>query len=99
MDKKTGGLIGLVAAILLCGLPGLCLLCLGPINAVIGLTSGGDILGNTESGTIIGFGIGFLCLSIIFIAIPIAVWYFVIREKPAAEEVVEYDEPIPTEDL
>ena len=31
MDKRTAGIIGLVAAILFCGLPGLCGLCAGPL--------------------------------------------------------------------
>jgi hypothetical protein len=99
MDKRNAGVIGLIVAILFCGLPGLCLLCAGPINAVIGLTSGEDFMGNRAMAPILGLGIGTLCLSVIFIAIPVAVWYFAIREKPDSEEIVEYDEPIPTDDM
>ena len=99
MDKRNAGIIGLVAAIVFCGLPGLCLLCAAPINAAIGLISGEDFLGNAAIAPIFGYGIGALCLSVIFIAIPVAVWYFVLREKPASEDVIEYDEPIPTDDM
>ena len=53
----------------------------------------------SEPGAAIGFGIGMLCFGVIFVAIPVAVWYFVLREKPDAEEVIEFDEPIPTDDL
>ena len=101
MDKKTGGLIGLIASIVLCGLPGLCGLCAGPLFAIVGFIPGSeiDIFGSSEPSAAIGYGIGTLCLSVIFVAIPVAVWYFAVRNKPAAEEVVEYDEPIPPEDI
>jgi len=36
-----------------------------------------------------------LCLSVIFIAIPIAVGFFTLRKKPAGETVIVSDEPIP----
>jgi len=32
---------------------------------------------------------------VIFIAIPILVWYFVIREKPVDENVIDYEGPVP----
>jgi len=97
MDKKTGGMIGLVATILFCGLPGLCGLCIGPLFAIIGMIPGSeiDIFGSSEPGAAIGFGVISLCVSVIFVAIPAAVWYFVLRDKPAAADVIEYDEPMP----
>jgi len=100
MDKRTGGIIGLVVTILFCGLPGLCGLCAGPLYMVIGLIPGSeiDIFGSSEPGAAIGFGAGTLCLSVLFVAIPVAIWYFVLREKPTSDEVIEYDEPMP-EDL
>ena len=36
-----------------------------------------------------------LCLSVIFIAIPIAVGFFTLRQKPGAGGAVVSDEPIP----
>ncbi len=101
MDKRTGGIIGLVVTILCCGLPGLCGLCFGPFYAVIGMIPGADLdtFGSADPGAAIGFGIATLCVSVIFVAIPAAVWFFVLRDKPAAaDEVIEYDEPMP-EDL
>ena len=38
---------------------------------------------------------GLLCLSVILIAIPIAVGFFTLRKKPAAAPVVVSDEPLP----
>jgi len=101
MDKKSAGTIGLIAAILFCGLPGLCGLCFGPLFALIGTIPGSeiDIFGSSEPGSAIGLGIGILCMSVIFMAIPAAVWFFVLRDKPASDEGIEYDEPIPDEDM
>jgi hypothetical protein len=97
MDKRTTGIIGLVAAILFCGIPGLCGLCIGPLFTIIGLIPGTeiDVFGSSDPGSAIGFGLATLCLSIIFVAIPVLVWYFGVREIPAKEEVIEYDSSLP----
>jgi hypothetical protein len=97
MDKKTVGIIGLVVAILFCGLPGLCGLCMGPLYAIIGLIPGSeiDIFGSSDSSSAMGFGIGTFCVSVLFIAIPVLVWYFAIRNKPAEAEVIEHNESMP----
>lgn len=100
MDKKTAGVIGLVAAIFFCGLPGLCLLCFGPITILSGLFGGDiDIFGSSDPGAAIGFGIAILCVGILFAAIPVLVWFFALRDKPASEEVLEYDDPMPENDF
>jgi hypothetical protein len=97
MDKKTVGIIGLVVAILFCGLPGLCGLCMGPLYAIIGLIPGSeiDIFGSGDPGSAIGFGIGTFCVSVLFVAIPVLVWYFAIRNKPAEAETIEHNESMP----
>ena len=101
MDKRTAGIIGLGAAILLCGLPGLCGLCAGPLFTVVGLIPGSeiDIFGSSDPSSAIGFGIGTICVSVLFVAIPVLVWYFTLREKPASTEVVDYSEPLPPNDM
>jgi hypothetical protein len=101
MDKKTAGIIGLVAAIFFCGLPGLCGLCMGPLSIFSGIIPGSDIdiLGSSDPSAAIGFGIAMLCVGIFFAAIPVLVWFFALRNKPSAEEVVEYDEPMPENDF
>lgn len=100
MDRKTAGIVGLVASILFCGLPGLCGLCFGPLFALIGLIPESDIevFGSSAPGAAIGFGIAALCGSIIAIAIPVLVWYFAVREKPATEDSNDIEKPLP-EDL
>jgi hypothetical protein len=97
MDKKTTGMVGLVAAIVLCGLPGLCLLCIGPLFAFIGLIPDAniDVFGSSDPGAAVGLGIGMLCASIIFVAVPVLVWYFAVRDVPAKEEIIDYEGDIP----
>jgi len=97
MDRKTGSMIALVAAILFCGLPGLCGLCAGPIFAVIGLIPGSeiDMFGSDSPRAAITTGVSTLCASIIFIAIPILVWYFLIRKKSAEAKIIDYEGEVP----
>ena len=101
MDKRTVGIIGLVAAILFCGLPGLCGLCAGPIFVFAGLVPGAeiDIFGSSDPSSAIGYGIGTFCVSVLFVAIPVLVWYFTLRKKAAAAEVVDYSGPLPPDDM
>ena len=99
MDKRTVGIIGLVVAILFCGMPGLCGLCVGPFFAIIGLIPGSniDVFGSSDPGSAITFGITTMCVSVIFVAIPVLVWYFALRNKPAEAEVIDYDAPMPND--
>lgn len=97
MDRKTWGIIALVAAILFCGLPGLCGLCAGPIYALVGLIPGSeiDIFGSSEPGAAIGYGVTTICVGVVFIAIPVLVWYFLVRKKSADEEIIDYQGDVP----
>ena len=101
MDKKTAGIIGLVAAIFFCGLPGLCGLCMGPLSIIGGLIPGSDIdiFGSNDPGAAIGFGIATLCVGVLFVAVPFLVWYFTLRNKPASEKVIDHDVPMPENDF
>ena len=102
MDKKTLGIIGLIVAILLCGLPGLCGLCMGPLYAIVGFIPGSDIdiFGSNDPSSAIAYGIGVTCLSVIFIAVPVLVWFFVLKKKNGADEVVDGEDfSIPEEDM
>jgi hypothetical protein len=83
MDKKTGGIIGLVAAIMLCGLPGLCGLCLGPLFVLVSFIpeSDIDVFGSADPSSALIAGIVILVVSVIFVVIPGLVWYYAVREK------------------
>jgi ABC-type glycerol-3-phosphate transport system permease component len=39
--------------------------------------------------------LGLLCVSVIFIAIPVAVGFFTLRKKPTAQSAMVSDEPLP----
>ena len=77
MDAKTKGIVATVASVILCGCPGLFICLFGA------LTAGGKGTFNDQSlSPTVGFVL--LCLSIIFILIPIVVGFFSLRKKPDA---------------
>lgn len=94
MDKKTTGLIATIATALLCGCPGLFGLCFGSTSVLASLIPGADInvFGSNDPAAATTMGIASLCLSVIFIAIPIVVGIVTLRNKP--EDVVTVT-PVP----
>ena len=85
MDSKTKGIIATVAAVLLCGCPGLFMCIFGAVSAAGVMPYNTDVNGVTSSGTVsptIGYVL--VCLSLIFIAIPIVVGFVMFRKKPEA---------------
>lgn len=96
MDKRTTGIIATIATALLCGCPGILICLFG------GLTAAGQGTFNNESlSPSVGFVL--LCLSVIFIAIPIVVGIVTLRRKPevvapAAPPVSEPKPPAPPTD-
>jgi membrane protein implicated in regulation of membrane protease activity len=94
--SKTGAIIGTVAAVVLCGLPGLCLLCPGGIAILAGAFDGWTLPYIDQ-----WVGIIPLCLSVLFIAIPVVVGVLTLRTKkekaPEAPpaDVLPPSEPLP----
>jgi integral membrane sensor domain MASE1 len=84
MNKNTG-MIATIASVVLCGCPGLFMCLFGALTA----TGNGTFNEQSLSPTV---GFVLLCLSLIFIVIPIAVGFFTLRKKP---EAVTTNEPIP----
>ncbi len=84
MDRKTG-IIATIAAGILCGCPGLFSCFWGLLASVISFVPNADIdIGGSSDPTVALFaGLGVVCVGIIFVAIPVAVWYFAVRGKPA----------------
>ncbi len=81
MDNKTKGIIATVAAVLLCGCPGLFLCIFGAATAFGGGTYS---LGSGSGNIPPTMGYVFLCLSIILVIIPIVVGFFTLRPKAAS---------------
>ena len=94
MDTKTKGIVSTIAAVVLCGCPGLFLCFFGAMSTFVSAIPGADIDvgGSSDPAAATAMGIGALCLSLIFIAIPIAVGFFTLRKKPQAETI---NEPLP----
>lgn len=95
MDRKTKGIIATIAAVVLCGCPGLFMCFFGATSVLASKIPGADIdvMGSSDPAAATTMGIVFLCLSMIFIAIPIAVGFFMLRKKP--EDLPASDEPLP----
>ncbi len=96
MDKRTAGIIATIATVVLCGCPGLISLCMGAVFAIVGPIPGAniDIFGNNDPKSALGFGLGAMCLGIIFVAIPIVVGFLTLRKRPEVAPLPP-DEPIP----
>jgi hypothetical protein len=92
MNKNTG-MIATIAAVVLCGCPGLFMCIFGAITATGNMPYTTELNGVSNSGTMpASAGIAMLCFSLILIIIPIAVGFFTLRKKP---EAVTTNEPIP----
>jgi hypothetical protein len=92
MNKNTG-MIATIAAVVLCGCPGLFLCIFGAVTATGNMPYTTELNGVSNSGTMpASAGIAMLCFSLILILIPIAVGFFTLRKKP---EAVTSNEPIP----
>ena len=84
MENRTAGVIATIATLMLCGCPGLFLLCYGSIAAVVGVIPGAkiDMLGSDDPTIALAIGLGLLGLGILFIAIPVVIAYFTLSKKP-----------------
>jgi formate-dependent nitrite reductase membrane component NrfD len=93
MDKKTKGLIATIAAVVLCGCPGLFMCIFGAFTATGNMPYNTEVNGVQSSGMMpASVGYVMLCLSLIGILVPILVGFFMLRKKP---EVVQHNEPLP----
>jgi hypothetical protein len=83
MDKKTVAIIVTVAAIQLCGCPGLFSLLLGGMFALISFIPGAniDVFGSNDPRSALNFGIGGLCVGVVFVLIAAAAIFFAWRRK------------------
>ncbi|MCE9647108.1 MAG: hypothetical protein K8S20_13990 [Chloroflexi bacterium] len=85
MDTKTKGIVATIASVVLCGCPGLFICLFGALTA-----SGNGTFNEQSLSPTVGFVL--ICLSLIFIVIPIAVGFFMLRKKP---EAPAGSEPLP----
>lgn len=75
MQNRNTGIIATIAAVVLCGCPGLFLCLFGALTA-----AGQGNFNNSSLPPTVGFVL--LCLSLVFILIPVGVGFFTLRKKP-----------------
>lgn len=94
MNNKNTNLIATLVATVLCGCPGLFALCFGVTSVFASFVPGAqiDVFGSSDPRSATTMGVAALCLSVIFIAIPIVTW-FVTRRKETS--FPSSNEPIP----
>ena len=88
-QNKTWAIVGTVAAILLCGCPGLVACVVGALIA-FGVPFTTTLNGSSSTQPLpIAYGIGLLCLAVIFIIIAILVPVLTLRKKKPAAPAVD----------
>jgi hypothetical protein len=93
-ESRTGPIIGAVAAIVLCGLTGLCLLC--PLSVWIFTGTTPNPLSQSGGTMTQAVGILPLCVAVLFIAIGVVVPILLLRKKKAAgDPAIPPGEPLP----
>ncbi len=88
-ENRTWPIIGTIAAILLCGCPGLAICLFGLVTAFGAMPDFINNYGNFPGWV----GFVFLCLAIVFIAIAVVVPILLLRKKKPVEVVAEVPPP------
>ena len=100
MKNRTTAIILTIASVLLCGCPGI-VACGFGIAIAAGMPVTTTVNGYSSTQSLpVAYGIGLLCVAIIFIIIPIVVGVLTLRKKkeaPAAapDDVLPPQEPLP----
>ncbi|MFH1524876.1 MAG: hypothetical protein ABIF04_07900 [Chloroflexota bacterium] len=98
-NNKTWAIVGTVAAVLLCGCPGLLACVFGALIAFgVPFTTTTNGYSSTQPLPVY-YGIGLLCLAVIFVAIPVVVGVLTLRKKKEAPEGAPMDVDVPQEPL
>jgi hypothetical protein len=84
-NKRNIQRIATLAAVVLCGCPGLFGLCFGLSSVFASFVPGAqiDVFGSNDPQTATAMGLVSFCVSVIFLAIPVVTW-FVTRPKTTA---------------
>jgi hypothetical protein len=97
MNNRNTGIIATVASTLLCGCPGLFLCIFGAASATGRVPFNTEVNGVSQTGSIPAVaGMVMLCLSVIFILIPVVVGVLTLRQRPAPPlPPADFNEPLP----
>ena len=85
MDRNTS-LIATIATAILCGCPGLFSCFWGSIASLVSFMPGAeiDIGGSSDPMAALVSGLVAIVIGFVLVAIPVAVWFFLVRGKAAA---------------
>jgi hypothetical protein len=85
VDRNTG-LIATIATTILCGCPGLFSCFWGSIASLVSFVPGAeiDIGGSSDPMAALVSGLVAIVIGFVLVAIPVAVWFFLVRGKAAA---------------
>lgn len=85
MDRRTTAIVVTIAAMLLCGCPGLVSLLSGAMFALISFVPDAeiDIFGSSDPQAALNFGLGQLCLGILFVLFAAALIFYIWRRASA----------------
>ena len=84
MDARTKGLVATIAAVVLCGCPGLFLCIFGAASATGLMPYTTELNGVSNTGTLpAAAGFAMLCGAVLLILIPVVVGFLTLRSKPA----------------
>jgi len=92
MKKQTGGIIATLATLVLCGLPGFILLCMGAAGII---TPRPPDTTTTDSNFLVIIGLQ-ICLGFLFLFIPLVVGFFTLRNKSTPVPVQPVAAHVPT---
>lgn len=88
MNNKNTGIIATVAAVILCGCPGLFMCLFGALTA-----AGKGTFNSSSMPPAVGLVL--ICVALIFILIPVGVGFFTLRKKPEAAPAASNNDPLP----
>jgi hypothetical protein len=94
MNNRNTTLIATIVAVVLCGCPGLFGLCFGLTSVFASFVPNAqiDVFGSSDPQSATAMGLVSLCLSVIALAVPVGVWFFMRRRETAA---MSDNEPLP----
>ena len=95
MNSRNTTLIATIVAVVLCGCPGLFGLCFGLTSVFASFVPNAqiDVFGSSDPQSATTMGLVALCLSVISLAVPVAVWFVMRRRENTA--VISDNEPLP----
>lgn len=98
MENRNTAIVATLITALLCGCPGLFSLCVGAFTSLAAFSPSSEIniQGVDAPLAALAIGLGMLCFGLVLVAIPAALGFFSLRNRPATKfSEVDLNEPLP----